>query len=145
MGLLGDIGGFLAGPASLLPNIWGGLSGQSAADANSANQASAQHAMDFGQASADKQMAFQERMSNSSYQRGMQDMEKAGLNPMLAYMQGGASVPSGASASGVSSVNQDVGAASLGNISKMAGGVKDITTLPSAISQMKAQTQQASV
>lgn len=47
---------------------------------------------------ANAQMAFQERMSNTSYQRGMADMEKAGLNPMLAYSQGGASAPQGASA-----------------------------------------------
>lgn len=44
---------------------------------------------------------FQERMSNTSYQRAINDMEQAGLNPMLAYSQGGASAPSGSSASGV--------------------------------------------
>ena len=37
-------------------------------------------------------------MSGTSWQRGVADMRAAGINPMLSFMQGGASTPSGATA-----------------------------------------------
>ena len=76
---------------------------QSSADkAMSFNAAEALKNRLFQQESAQKQMDFQERMSNTSYQRAVKDLAAAGLNPILAYTNGGLSSPVGASASGSS-------------------------------------------
>jgi len=50
---------------------------------------------------AQKNRDYQERLSNSAYQRQMEDLKKAGLNPAMLYTKmGGASSPSGSMGGG---------------------------------------------
>lgn len=70
--------------------------------ANRANEWSKQaqaEAERYNSEEAQKNRDFQQMMSSTAYQRAMQDMKAAGLNPILAYQQGGAGTPGGSSAS----------------------------------------------
>lgn len=80
-----------------------------------------------------EQMQFQERMSNTAYPRAVQGMKDAGLNPMLAYSQGGASAPMGSMPQ-----VQSIGTAGISG----AQAGKDVAAAIQQMMQSQAQTEQ---
>lgn len=114
---IGSAIGSLAGNG---PVIAGGLGWLGQSQTNAANAAEAQ-----------KNRDFQHQETSTSWQRGVTDMKAAGLNPMLAYSQGGASSGGGAQATMGNSLGAGVSTA-----------IQAATT-KAQIDQAVAQTSQA--
>lgn len=104
-GLLGAAapiaGAAIGGPwgAAIGASLTGLSSAQGASDANKQQTQMAERQQEFNAAEAQKNRDFQEQQRKTAYQTAVQDMQAAGLNPMLAYTNGGAANTSGAQAS----------------------------------------------
>lgn len=79
-------------------------------------------AMSYNSAEALANRNWQERMSNTAYQRAVEDMRKAGINPILAYANGGASTPGGSGAT-ITGASMGMPSASTLGVSTMSGNV----------------------
>lgn len=74
-----------------------------------------------------RQEIFQERMSNTAYQRAMADMRQAGINPLMVTKLGGASTPTG-------------GAIPSKDLSKIGSNAMKYATTASQIKNLNAQS-----
>lgn len=106
--------------------IGGALGKQGQEDTNEANAQQNTETRAFNAAEAHKKRVWDEQMRATQYQTAVGDLRAAGLNPMLAYSQGGAGMPSGATGSAGSvipmqnatqaGVNSAIAAANIANV-----------------------------
>lgn len=118
----------------------GGLALAGGMMSNNANANQAQMANQFSAQQTQKQMDFQREMRETQYQTSVSDLKKAGLNPMLAYTQGGAGTPSGASSAGQQATYQNAMAPAIGAYNQTAQTAMEMDKLPSIIKKIVQET-----
>lgn len=94
-----SLGAILKGAGQVGSALLGFAGGERA---NRINQREAALNRSFQAGEAATNRSFQEKMRSTEWQTAVADMEAAGINPALAYSQGGASSPGGSMAGGTS-------------------------------------------
>jgi len=141
MDVIVPIASVAAAPFTGGASLAAGAAYMGASMTNKTNASIASNRQAFDAQQAQNQMDFQQKNSDTSYQRAVQDMKLAGLNPMLAYSQGGASTPTGAAAqsSGYDAKNVlgETATAALGAYKN----IQEVAQMQQQTKQIEAQTE----
>ncbi|QXP07839.1 MAG: DNA pilot protein [Arizlama microvirus] len=141
MDVIVPIASVAAAPFTGGASLAAGAAYMGASMTNKTNASIAANRQAFDAEQAQKQMDFQQQNSNTSYQRAVNDMKLAGLNPMLAYSQGGASTPTGAAAQSSGYEARNV----LGETATAALGayknIQEVAQMQQQTKQIEAQTE----
>jgi len=147
LGPLAAVGGGVltatgAGAGIGVPMMMGGLGmiaqGEGQSAANQATLQATERAGEFNQATAREQMTFQREMSNTAHQREVQDLIKAGLNPILSA-NAGASSPAGAAGSMQAAKMENVAEGAVGSAIQMAQLFQQMKKQKSEIELLESQ------
>lgn len=124
MSILGSIA---AGVSSLIgPALQTGMQAYENEKNRQFNAEQAELARTFNAVEAQKERDWQEQMSNTAYQRALEDMEKAGINPAMAFSNGANGASSGAGASASASAGASATGQGTINVAGLIGSAADL-------------------